>query len=312
MQPLVTIAIPTYNRADSYLPQSIKSALSQTYSNIEILVSDNCSTDNTESVVASFNDKRIRYFRQTINIGGANNSNFCLGQARGAYFTQLHDDNLIDCDFLEICLKSVNYSDCVGVIRTGVRWIDSQGNVLKELPNLGEGLSLDELFRAHFKGKVQMFLCSTLFNTERVREIGGFHSKHNLLEDVMADVKVGFLHGRCDVQEVKASHRMHDSEMTFSAKVGDWCEDWMDLIDLMCQLAPANKAIVRAEGMRTSSDWNYRLAGKIQSPLKRLFTYFVVFQKYQYKYLPPQARKLIYSNPVYKALKYFKTGKEPE
>ena len=47
--PLITIAIPTYNRADNYLKQAIQCAINQTYSNVEIVISDNCSMDNTES-----------------------------------------------------------------------------------------------------------------------------------------------------------------------------------------------------------------------------------------------------------------------
>ena len=78
MNTLVTIAIPTYNRADNYLKQALSSALVQTYRNIEIIVSDNCSTDNTESVVKNFKDSRIRYFKQKKNIGPYKNFNFLL------------------------------------------------------------------------------------------------------------------------------------------------------------------------------------------------------------------------------------------
>jgi glycosyltransferase involved in cell wall biosynthesis len=68
-QPLVTIAMPTYNRADGFLKQALQSAVSQTYANIEIIVSDNCSTDNTESVVKEMKDPRIRYFKHSENMG---------------------------------------------------------------------------------------------------------------------------------------------------------------------------------------------------------------------------------------------------
>ena len=129
--PLVSIAVPTYNRANSFLKESLASAINQTYQNIEIIVSDNCSTDNTELVVKSFNDRRIRYFRQKENIGPINNANYCLDQAKGVYFTLLHDDNLIENDFIEICLKSVGYSEDIGVIRTGTRLIDAEGNMLR-------------------------------------------------------------------------------------------------------------------------------------------------------------------------------------
>src|SRR3972149_139084 len=117
--PLITIAIPTYNRADLYLKQAIQCALNQTYSNVEIIISDNCSMDNTETVVKNFKDPRIRYFRQEKNIGGNNNFNFCLERAKGEYFLLLMDDDLIDSDFIETCMKGVNYDINIGIIRTG-------------------------------------------------------------------------------------------------------------------------------------------------------------------------------------------------
>lgn len=91
-QPLSTIAIPTYNRANSYLREAIRIAMNQTYPNIESIISDNCSMDNTETVVKNFKDHRIRYFRQGKNIGGNNNFNFCPSQAKGKYFLLLMDD----------------------------------------------------------------------------------------------------------------------------------------------------------------------------------------------------------------------------
>jgi glycosyltransferase involved in cell wall biosynthesis len=69
--PLVSIAIPTYNRADCYLRQSLESALRQTYPKVEILVSDNCSGDDTEEFVTGIADRRLKYFRHERNIGPA-------------------------------------------------------------------------------------------------------------------------------------------------------------------------------------------------------------------------------------------------
>jgi glycosyltransferase involved in cell wall biosynthesis len=62
-RPLVTIGICTYNRADSYLGSALQSAVDQTYPNLEIVVSDNCSVDHTEELVQSFDDPRIRYIK---------------------------------------------------------------------------------------------------------------------------------------------------------------------------------------------------------------------------------------------------------
>lgn len=60
-EPLVTICIPTYNRADTLHSRSLKSAVDQTYGNLEIIVVGDCCTDHTETVVQSFNDPRIRF-----------------------------------------------------------------------------------------------------------------------------------------------------------------------------------------------------------------------------------------------------------
>lgn len=296
--PLVTIAIPTYNRADSYLKQALQSALEQTYQNVEIIVSDNCSTDNTEMVIKNVNDPRIRYFRQEKNIGANNNFNFCLNQAKGDYFLLLQDDDLIDCDFIETCMKSVNYDIDIGIIRTGTRVIDSQGNVLNEVPNKVEGLSTEDFFRGWFVGKTTLYLCSTLFNTQRLREIGGFKSRHNLFQDVIAEVRLAARFGRADVQDVKASFRKHHGEMTFAAKVSDWCEDSLMLLDTMCELVQEN-GFIWAEGMRFFSKLNYNRARAVKSPFERFIAYITVFKKFNYRYLPSKDH---FISPVYELL----------
>ena len=73
--PLVTIAIPTYNRANAYLKTAISCALKQSYQNLEILISDNNSEDNTEELVNQFSDRRIRYVKHPENIGFVKNWN---------------------------------------------------------------------------------------------------------------------------------------------------------------------------------------------------------------------------------------------
>jgi glycosyltransferase involved in cell wall biosynthesis len=284
--PLVTIGIPTYNRADDYLRQTLQSALDQTYQNVEIVVSDNCSTDDTESVVKSLSDSRTRYFRHGENIGANENFNFCLEQAEGDYFLLLHDDDLIDDDFVDACMKAANYDCDVGIIRTGTRTIDSLGKVLTESPNHVGGLSTVDFFRGWFAGKTVLYLCSTLLNTKRLRESGGFNSKHQLFQDVIAEVQLAAKFGRADVQDVKASFRKHAATRTFSHKVSAWCEDSLMLLDIMCDLVPEDAALVRREGIRFLSMLNYNRASAIQSPTQRLLTYLMVYRRFGYRYSP--------------------------
>lgn len=98
-EPLVSVIIPTYNRPE-YLKHAIASAVKQTYQNIEIIVSDNCSTTNTQAIIESFSDSRIRYWRQRENIGMFANQMHAFKMAQGKYLASLHDDDMWNEDFL--------------------------------------------------------------------------------------------------------------------------------------------------------------------------------------------------------------------
>lgn len=97
---LVSVIIPTYNRP-LYLKQAIESAVRQTYQNIEIIVSDNCSPENPQAIVASFQDPRIQLWRNETNIGILANATNAINKARGKYIAFLHDDDVWHQDFLE-------------------------------------------------------------------------------------------------------------------------------------------------------------------------------------------------------------------
>jgi glycosyltransferase involved in cell wall biosynthesis len=301
--PLVTIAIPTYNRADNYLRQALTSALTQTYPNLEIIVSDNCSTDHTEALVTGLSDSRIRYFRHEKNIGGNKNFNFCLQQAKGTYFSLLHDDDLIDRDFVETCMNANGCAGDSGIIRTGIRVIDSRGQVLREARNVVDGTSADAFFLGWFRGKAPMYLCSTLFHTESLRSIGGFNSKYNLLQDVKAEVQLAATFGRKDVQDIKASFRKHELELTLNTRVIDWCDESLILLDLMCNLVSENKPLVYQEGMQFFANLGYRRAVSAKSALRRTVCYLIVLKKFRYKYPPPPVHRLLrFHRRIYRLL----------
>jgi len=302
--PLVTIAIPTYNRASGYLRNAIECALKQTYPNIELVISDNCSSDNTEEIVTGYADPRIRYFRQDVNIGANNNFNFCVEKAKGSYFLLFHDDDAIDADFMEACMRSVGCRTDVGLIRTGVRIIDGEGNIRSEHRNLVTGSTIEDLFLDWFTGKTPLFLCNSLFNTARLKEIGGFRSRTNLYQDVVAEFQLAARYGRVDVSEVKASFRRHTDNMGSAAKVNDWCEDSLFLLNVMCDLAPNDAGLLRSRGMRYFSIQNYDRAARIQSPMRRFYSYAIVYKKFAYSYSP--FHFFLTRNVLYYALQFFK------
>jgi glycosyltransferase involved in cell wall biosynthesis len=100
--PLVSILIPVYNR-EHLVGETIESALAQTYSNIELIIVDNCSTDNTWDVLKSYKEKdnRIKIFQNNKNIGPVLNWKRCIDEASGEYVKILFSDDLIEPNFIE-------------------------------------------------------------------------------------------------------------------------------------------------------------------------------------------------------------------
>lgn len=277
--PLVSIGIPTYNRANGYLKEAIQCALDQTYSPIEIVISDNCSSDHTPALVQSFEDKRIRYHRHEKNIGANNNFNYCLEKASGKYFLLFHDDDLIDPDHIASCISAVDGAGEVGVIRTGIRIIDNEGNVIMERHNEADNRDFVKFIHSWFQNRTATYLCNTLYNTQRLKEIGGFHSKMNLYQDMVATVKLQAGFGSADVKEPKASFRKHETTAGTSATIRKWCIDSLFLLETISNLAGPSKMELHRAGMEYFCRQNYERASR-NLPLARRFLAYGTVARY--------------------------------
>ena len=90
---LVSIIMPSWNTA-RFIRESIASVRNQTYTNWELLIVDDCSTDSTDEIVASYSDERIRYFKNEKNSGAALTRNRAMREARGEWIAFLDSDDL--------------------------------------------------------------------------------------------------------------------------------------------------------------------------------------------------------------------------
>lgn len=116
--PLVTIYIPTYNRVE-LLKRAVKSVLEQTYQNIELIIVDDCSTDETILYLKILveNDSRVRFFQNKRNSGACVSRNKAIVEAKGEYITGLDDDDYFlesrIADFVEYWQENINDKNVV-------------------------------------------------------------------------------------------------------------------------------------------------------------------------------------------------------
>jgi glycosyltransferase involved in cell wall biosynthesis len=120
--PLVTVGLPTYNGGKKIIT-ALRSVFRQNYSNLEVIISDNCSTDNTMEICMSFGKQFgcIRYFRQPHNIGLMPNFEFVLSQASGELFMWISDDDTLEPGvlrkYVDFLIHHPDYSLVSGEIR---------------------------------------------------------------------------------------------------------------------------------------------------------------------------------------------------
>ncbi|MCL4803575.1 MAG: glycosyltransferase family 2 protein [Anaerolineae bacterium] len=133
--PRVTIGLPIYN-GQNYLAQTMDSILAQTYRDFEIIISDNASTDQTESICREYaaRDERVHYYRNETNIGASANYNRVFELGQGAYFKWAAHDDLLAPTYLERCVEVLDRYPDVVLAYTQAKAIDDKGNIVKIYP----------------------------------------------------------------------------------------------------------------------------------------------------------------------------------
>jgi len=131
-QPKVSIGLPVYN-GERYLRSAIESILAQSLGDFELIISDNASTDETETICRKFMalDKRIRYHRNAQNMGAAANFNQCFELASGEYFKWAAHDDICSPDFLSKCIDVLEKDSSVVLCSTEVTFIDENGKIIR-------------------------------------------------------------------------------------------------------------------------------------------------------------------------------------
>ena len=141
----VSIVIPAYN-CGRFIGQTISSILAQTYSNFELLIVDDGSTDNTKTVIQSFNDERIRYFYQENHGGPSKARNKGIEESTGEYIFIFDSDDLMRLKKIELSVKAMEENPDADILFTRFSLVDEDNKILRE-DYLKEYLTLSNLIK---------------------------------------------------------------------------------------------------------------------------------------------------------------------
>jgi len=215
----VSIIIPTFNRA-SYISQCIDSALAQDYPNIEVIVSDNASADNTGDVVRQYsNDSRVRYFRNEENLGMTPNWRRAIYEhATGDWAIILGDDDyLLATSYISKAMALIKKEPEIVLVHANIRVLQqdtgSYADTDKKLPEVVEGRWMFMNYKYAVRGTVNFDLLTVIFKKKLAVRINMFSdtissSDRESLLKMALNGKVGFL------DDVAAVYRIHGGNLT--------------------------------------------------------------------------------------------------
>ncbi|EPN6932638.1 glycosyltransferase family 2 protein [Klebsiella sp. GB_Kp049] len=176
MSILFSIGIPAYK--DKYLKECIDSILSQTYTNFEIIIVNDASPHDLDSIVDKYNDERIFYTKNQTNFGAENvvgNWNKCLSYAKGDYFLLMGDDDTLCPDYLENFSKEITKNKNSNVFHCRSYIINEDSENIAITQTLPEYETFLDCLWQRINGWRQQFISDFVYKTEFLKNNNGFY-----------------------------------------------------------------------------------------------------------------------------------------
>ena len=203
---MISIVLPTYN-GERFLEQSIDSIVSQTFSNWELIIVDDCSKDHTLEIAKRYEacDRRIRVIHNQTNKRLPASLNIGFREARGDYLTWTSDDNIYYPDALEVMNSYLQDNKDYPMVCTGMSLIDDTDNVIGEYGKYDE----TEMYYNACVG------ACFLYRTEVVSKIGEYDEGRFGIEDYEYWLRILEKYGKIGfIDSVHYSYRLHDGSLT--------------------------------------------------------------------------------------------------
>ncbi|MGD1805512.1 glycosyltransferase family 2 protein [Dapis sp. BLCC M126] len=219
--PKVTVCLPTYNSGE-FLTQAIDSILEQTFTDFELIISDDCSTDNTPEVIRSYleKDSRIKYLNNSKNLGLFPNWNRCLKSASGEYITVFAQDDVMLPKNLEQKVKILDKYQNVGLVTSSIMVVDGENNYLNwDWANYGDDrlVNGEEWVRKNL-GEANPICCPFVLMRRKVLEkVGGkFNDNYAFAADLELWLRIALFADLYFVKEILGYYRWHEGNKTHS------------------------------------------------------------------------------------------------
>lgn len=303
MKPLVSICIPNYNNA-KYLDACIQSAIDQTYDNIEIILVDDGSTDDSLSIANKYEDE-IKIIRYLKNVGQPKATNMCIHYSRGKYLVILHSDDMLLPNMVEKLVPILEDNDNVGMA-VGERILTDENNNNKKIPPFyNTSCIVPGIEQARVFMMTSFLPCQVLVRKQVIEMICGVDERHISNLDGLLWFKCCLVSDMAYIQDEVCIYRIHPEQTTanYNRTINHMMEYYITLTE-MFKLAKGIKYLEDFFGIATRRvaeltlryredvlrEGNYDLA-------KRYLILASVFDLDIEKYEKPKHRDFSYTPP---------------
>lgn len=209
MFPKISIVLPSYNRAH-YLAGSIESCLAQTFKDFELIIVDDCSTDNSFALAQTYasKDPRIQVIKNDVNRKLPASLNIGFAGAKGHYLTWISDDNLYHENALEKMVMHLDSRQDIGLVYADYTLIDENANIGKPIyQEPPEFLPIRDCVGPCF-----------LYRADIARKVGKYNESMFLIEDYEYWLRLGLVSRLFHIKESLYFYRTHRGSLTKTRK----------------------------------------------------------------------------------------------
>ncbi len=209
-QPLVSVIIPAYNAQD-YLAESVDSMLGQTYKNIEVIIIDDKSKDDTAKIGSYYakKDKRVKFVKNKTNLGIGGNRSKGIELAEGKYICWQDADDISTPNRIKLQVAILEKYPKVGVVGGWLKFFSSRGDGVVRKYSANDKELRSKIFMYNPVAQP-----ASMFKAECFKKVGGYSKKYKVSEDLEMLFRVGEAYEFSNVQEVVLKYRQSDTSLT--------------------------------------------------------------------------------------------------